>query len=171
MFYQGFLFYEASPDFRHKISFSDLMQHKRRHMIDTLTDKLKKRVIFERSLNQTFSLTAKPAFDGFANPDQVIEHFLHCLNNMCLRVYLCDHYGNQISSNYLRQDDDWSIHPEFKGKNWSSRPYFLKNLVEMDIQQSGHLSDPYLDVQTGIELFTFSYPVANGLYLFADFHA
>lgn len=89
-------------------------------------------------------------------------------SDVCFRLYVCDQYGFQKSSNYVRKNNDWQSHEDYIGKNWSWRPYFLETIVRMQYEKRGILSDLYSDLETQEFIRTFSYPINKELYLFLD---
>lgn len=90
------------------------------------------------------------------------------IENMCFRLYVCSREGIQLSPNCLKQDGKWLILDQYREKNWSWRPYFLENIVKMQYEKKGILSDLYSDLETGETIRTFSYPLKSGDYLFID---
>ena len=90
------------------------------------------------------------------------------IENMCFRLYVCSREGIQLSPNCLKKDGEWHVLDQYQGKNWSWRPYFLENIVKMQYERKGILSDLYSDLETGETIRTFSYPLNSGDYLFID---
>lgn len=101
--------------------------------------------------------------------NQYVQRICARLPQHCFRVYVCNHLGYQLSGNNLKQTHGrWHILAHYRNKNWSWRPYFLKNIVKMEIHQSGFLSDPYMDIETNELIQTFSFPFREDTYLFID---
>jgi len=90
------------------------------------------------------------------------------LDQVALRMYICDEDGFQLSPNMLKKGIDWEMQPEYMRKNWSWRPYFLENMIRMRNDKKGLLSDLYCDIETGEITRTFSYPINAHEYLFID---
>lgn len=87
----------------------------------------------------------------------------------CIRAYICDRKGFQVSANFTRMPEGkFVLEPEFQGKNWAWRPYFTGNLARMDYTRSGCLSDAYIDYGLKREIHTYSLPLGEGRYLFLD---
>ncbi len=86
----------------------------------------------------------------------------------CFRLYICNEKGFQISSNIVQEQGKWQIKEEYKGKNWSWRPYFLENIMKMRHEKRGLLSDQYGDIETGQSIRTFSYRLDDQRFLFMD---
>lgn len=90
------------------------------------------------------------------------------LTDCSFRIYMCDEDGIQLTKNVFKHDGAWIFQPEYIGKNWSWRPYFLENIMRMRTMRKGFFSDLYSDIETGEMIRTFSYPMDEELYLFID---
>ncbi len=90
------------------------------------------------------------------------------LDQIALRIYICDEDGFQKSPNMLNRYNQWVVQLEYLQKNWSWRPYFLENIIKMRNEKKGILSDLYRDIETGETIRTFSYPLNTRDYLFID---
>ncbi|MBO8157615.1 MAG: EAL domain-containing protein [Bacillaceae bacterium] len=91
------------------------------------------------------------------------------VSEFCFRIYICDEDGFQQTGNgFQKHDGHWALHPDYKGKNWSWRPYFIENIIRMNDERKGILSDVYSDIETGELIRTFSYPLNRSQFLFMD---
>lgn len=90
------------------------------------------------------------------------------LENIAFRFYICDEEGFQTSPNIIRKDGKWEVDDSKIGKNWSWRPYFLFNIIQLRHNGKGELSSPYNDIETGETTRTFSMALSNQKYLFID---
>lgn len=90
------------------------------------------------------------------------------MDRIAFRMYVCDEDGFQKSANIFKINNDWVTQMEYKGKNWSWRPYFLENIIKMRNERKGILSDLYSDIETGVTIRTFSFPMNGSEYLFID---
>lgn len=120
---------------------------------------------FHQRISLLFAKESKHAAGSF---DELIKKLAEELNDCCFRIYVCDGDGFQQSSNFLKKDDEWKIQPHYYQKNWSWRPYFLENIMKMQIRKKGFFSDVYSDIETGESIRTFSYPIDQQHYLFLD---
>jgi EAL domain-containing protein (putative c-di-GMP-specific phosphodiesterase class I) len=84
------------------------------------------------------------------------------------RLYICDEDGFQQCGNVMKRNGKWDIIPGYYMKNWSWRPYFLANIMQMRFEKRGRLSDLYADIETGEMIRTFSFPIDDNQYLFID---
>ncbi|WP_433749259.1 EAL-associated domain-containing protein [Falsibacillus pallidus] len=166
-YYQGFFLHKPNGDFTEEhvckkelqSKFEKYIAHEKNKlaMVFRLADRLQEKL-------QQFFLGSKKG----SEPDQSLKSIAEELEDMSFRLYICDENGIQQSSNYFKKDKNWIIQAEYKGKNWSWRPYFLENIVKMNRDQKGLLSDLYSDLETGQNIRTFSYPLKNGQFLFID---
>lgn len=90
------------------------------------------------------------------------------IESMSFRLYICNEEGFQISPNILKKEGNWIVQETYMGKNWSWRPYFLENIVQMKHEKKGILSDLYSDIESGETIRTFSFPLDHNSYLFID---
>jgi EAL domain-containing protein (putative c-di-GMP-specific phosphodiesterase class I) len=98
----------------------------------------------------------------------ILESLAKTFTDMSIRLYIVDDLGYQKSYNYYKVEGKWEAQPEFAGRNWGWRPYFLRNILQMKYDSSGTLSDVYTDVETHQMLRTFSYPINKNHFLFID---
>jgi EAL domain-containing protein (putative c-di-GMP-specific phosphodiesterase class I) len=177
---QGYLFAPAEADYRQPDAFSPLVEqgleeHRRivrasdAHWRD-LGDKLVAsmdagRFPFGRgSLGDAFELSPDDAewYDG------MIERLLPCMPESCIRVYLCRVDGMQLSSNYHYVGGTWTRESEYRGANWSWRPYFLSDLLQLRGASRATVSRPYADLDSRLWIRTISAAVSDKGILFMD---
>lgn len=124
---------------------------------------------FELSMNlnrRLYQLIKK--VDPLENLDQTVFKFACELGDVCYRLYITDEDGFQQTFNVVKCDGIWGIEKEYKGLNWSWRPFFLENIIRMDQEKRGILSDIYSDIETRELIRTFSFPISRHLFLFID---
>ncbi|UJF36518.1 EAL-associated domain-containing protein [Paenibacillus hexagrammi] len=100
--------------------------------------------------------------------DRVIEGITGAVTESCIRIYICQEDGYQISSNFFRGPLGWERSEQYRGSNWIWRPYFISNLLIMDMHKQGILSQVYTDLETSRSIQTFSCVLAEGYYVFLD---
>jgi EAL domain-containing protein (putative c-di-GMP-specific phosphodiesterase class I) len=167
-YYQGFLFAKPSPHLIKDIECLHLFQDQLGKMIQKEIYHLQKKYSFEEELNQIVRQNL-PDIRSYQNYDQYLEHICTRLPIHCFRIYICNRLGFQLSGNHFRDEPySWIIQKNDSDKNWSWRPYFLKNIVSMEINQKGFLSDIYTDIETNEHILTFSFPLQKNIYLFID---
>lgn len=93
------------------------------------------------------------------------------LDGIFVRYYLTDETGFQTSVNVYRVAGEWKVDNKYRGYNWSFRPYFIQTMAAMDVRGRGYLSEDYRDFSSNEVTRTFSYPLPDGMFLFADLSA
>ncbi|RIW29512.1 EAL domain-containing protein [Bacillus salacetis] len=167
-YYQGFYLHKPSRDFlgrdilkeKLKTKCRNYIEHEKRHLkaVYTLTQQL------QREINEQINDLRKHS-DSL---DSLLISLAKNVEEKFFRLYICDENGFQLTDNLVRKKYQWEVFPDFKGKNWSWRPYFLENIIRMQNKNSGLLSDSYSDIETGETIRTFSYPMGGNQYLFMD---
>lgn len=100
--------------------------------------------------------------------DEMIMKVATSCSQYAFRIYICNYEGFQQSSNAEQNSGKWVLLEEGRFKNWSWRPYFLENIVRMNIEKRGILSDLYTDIDRDERIRTYSYPITDELFLFLD---
>jgi len=170
---QGFLFAKAGPDFLPEDSFSALIESELDWNIERMIGQ-------ERYWqNQADELAGNLAQYRISDPgeklsfdeaDAWIERLLPQLGEQCIRIYICNEKGIQLCSNYVRESDrHWRKEEQYRGVNWSWRPYFVPNYVQLN-EEGKHaiVSRPYTDLDTHMWIRTVSALISPECILFAD---
>ncbi|NGP44418.1 EAL domain-containing protein [Bacillaceae bacterium SIJ1] len=149
----------TSQDEALKQTFSRFINHEKK--------KIMKRMDIEKQLQRKMAetLERQKAHQCY---DEWLTHVAADFQNESFRLYVCDRDGFQRSANLVKKEAVWELQKEYNGKNWGWRPYFLENIVRMDMGAKGILSDLYSDIETKQHIRTFSYPISQQLYLFMD---
>ncbi|WP_034815773.1 EAL-associated domain-containing protein [Exiguobacterium alkaliphilum] len=100
--------------------------------------------------------------------DEWLLHIATKLEGKFVRYYLTDRTGFQTSANVYQADAEWRVDNTYRGYNWSFRPYFIQTMAAMRVRGRGYLSDDYRDFSSNEVTRTFSYPLPDGMFLFAD---
>ncbi|SFL74313.1 EAL domain-containing protein [Salibacterium qingdaonense] len=167
-YFQGSYLGRPASSFLDKMTFAETL---RKHFNDFLFFE-KKKIEAQIELTDTLSKRLKQAVHDKQNPEDIDELTLHIaegLKDLSFRVYLCNYEGFQQSGNaFLDEEGAWQYQFEEKNRNWSWRPYFLENIVRMNIEKKGILSDLYTDIHKEERIRTYSYPINENLYVFVD---
>ncbi|MBP3951432.1 EAL-associated domain-containing protein [Bacillus suaedae] len=167
-YYQGYLFAKPQPSPIDRTEFVGEFDDQLERMIQREINRLQIRYNYEKELNTLLKSTLSSVSFTF-DYDQYLTHLCSRLPRECFRVYICNRLGYQLSGNHYRKtNSNWIIQNHYRNKNWSWRPFFLQNIVNMELNQKGFLSDLYTDIDTNELIETFSFPVHKNTYLFVD---
>ncbi|MFA9559141.1 EAL-associated domain-containing protein [Evansella sp. AB-rgal1] len=167
-YYQGFYLGRPNasfvqPDFsKHMIKkeFHRFIEHERK--------KIEAQISLTEKLSTVLKSTVK-TMNLAKDYDEIVLQIAKSLSPFTFRVYICDHDGFQQSSNAIKTPEgNWKLEKESRQKNWSWRPYFIENIVRMNFDKRGILSDLYTDIEKDEMIRTYSYPLESGLFLFID---
>lgn len=100
--------------------------------------------------------------------DEWIQFIAPKLEEVFVRYYITDKTGFQTSANVYCVNGEWRVDNTYRGYNWSFRPYFIQTMAAMDVRGRGYLSGDYRDFSSNEVTRTFSYPLPDGMFLFAD---
>ena len=166
-YYQGYFFSKPQSSLVDRGFLKHQFKEDIHRFIHLEQAKVKREFELAALLNERFRLIS----DGM-QPAPDLDAWLGSLSSRVgdigFRMYITDFEGFQITSNVVKENGEWRIQPDMKGKNWSWRPYFIENLIRMNLENCGILSDPYSDIATGEIIRTFSFPLPGPLFLFID---
>ncbi|PGT79427.1 MULTISPECIES: EAL domain-containing protein [Bacillaceae] len=166
-YYQGYFFSKPQGILIEKNILKERFKKDIYHFIELERKKYKLDYQLSHLLNEKLnSLTQSVPIDH--NLDEWLYKIAVNLKEECFRIYITDKNGYQMTSNGMRVNEDWMLLPALKGRNWSWRPFFIENLIRMDEENKGILSDVYSDIETSESVRTFSFPIDHQLYLFID---
>ncbi|MBN2981389.1 EAL domain-containing protein [Cohnella algarum] len=181
---QGYLFAPAEAEFRPKDDFAqvigeELEEHKRKLQASERIWLQKGKRLFmsiaetgtRERLEETEEVRRDGALSNEASEryDEAISRWLPDLDEDCLRVYLCMDNGIQLSSNHSRSPEGtWRIEKDFRGSDWSWRPYFIPHLSHAEPRTESKISTKYADLDTHAWIRTVSLPIGRELVLFLD---
>lgn len=167
-YYQGPYLQKGSSEFIERKACKEKLMKDMNHFI--LYERKKMEAQFELSNSLTHELKyALKAVEQAETFDSVVLRIAKALNSYTFRVYICNDDGIQESSNAEKTSDgDWVLIKESRAKNWSWRPYFLENIVRMNVEKKGILSDLYTDIERDEQIRTYSYPLNSNQYVFID---
>lgn len=174
---QGFLFAPAEPDFRAPDEFLPLIEKEleahRRQVQAVEREWLDKSIQIAESVRSFgFERLLASASEGGCptaeDADRLIEQWLPQLDDCCLYVYLCRDNGRQLSSTLARkQGGGWRRDEQFRGSDWSWRPYFIPHLLQSN-RRDTKISPKYADLETHAWIRTISICIGREFVLFLD---
>lgn len=163
---QGYLFSKAEPYFQHKDVFKPMLKEEMSLFGQEEFGRYSRLLAVHQKLDALIQTSVRIA--SAEDADQVIEHSIHSVTDNCIRIYICREDGYQMSSNYIRRDEIWSKDESYRGANWTWRPYFISNILMMNLQKQGILSQVYTDLDTSGQIQTYSCALGDGYYMFLD---
>lgn len=166
---QGYLFSKAEAALQPANRYVELLFQEIRLYHDKSYEKFE-RLTYEEQLWNTRMETMMSSPTYWNDPDERIVQLQPLLPMpSCIRIYACWDDGFQVSSNHFLNDDNkWSKDSSFRGTNWSWRPYFIPNILNMKMYKRGTMSTGYVDLDSNRTIHTFSYPATDGMYIFLD---
>lgn len=189
---QGYLFSEARPSFQAANTYLPLVEQELdAHRTRRIDEERQWRELADKQLavlsaagSQLAAAVSSEQVDG------CIESLLQALDERCIRVYVCGENGRQLSSNHVRlcpsypphsRPDThlltatgfaglhrWMRQTEYRGANWSWRPYFIANLFNMEECNGIRISRTYTDLETQQRIRTLSMRTGRDRVLFLD---
>ena len=166
-YFQGYFFAKPAPELIPKDILKNQFRQDIHHFIQLEQSSVKQLFEFSSRLNERLqSVTGEVKIS--ADLDEWLWKISPRVNDICFRMYITDYEGFQITSNIVKEKGEWCFQKEMKGKNWSWRPYFIENVIRMNLENRGILSDFYSDIATGELIRTFSFPLGESRFLFID---
>jgi EAL domain-containing protein (putative c-di-GMP-specific phosphodiesterase class I) len=163
---QGYLFSKAEPQFQHKDAFKSMLKEEMNLFGQDEFQRYSRLLTVHQSMDRLIHSYVRITTSEDA--DRVIENAIDNVSENCIRMYICREDGCQISSNYSRKYEAWSKDECYRGANWTWRPYFISNILMMNLQKQGILSQAYTDLDTSHQIQTYSCALGEGFYLFLD---
>ncbi|WP_456271716.1 EAL-associated domain-containing protein [Bacillus sp. AK031] len=167
-YYQGFYLHTPAEEFIRGDMLKEKLKAKCRQYIEHEKRHLKAVYRLSQTLQREISEQVTELKKLGKDIDTLLLELAKNVEDKFFRLYICDENGFQLTNNLLKTSQEWKSLPQFKGKNWSWRPYFLENIMRMQNRNTGLLSDAYSDIETGETVRTFSYPLGENQYLFMD---
>ncbi|MFB5663088.1 EAL-associated domain-containing protein [Alteribacillus sp. HJP-4] len=167
-YYQGPYLGKPKQEMIKKDAHKESLKKDFRHFINYERKKIEAQMQLSKILSQRLKEEIKDS-KKTADIDELTKSIAVSLEDICFRVYICDNEGFQQSGNAVKRiDNAWEYHAEERNRNWSWRPYFLENIVRMNYEKDGILSDLYADIHREEMIRTYSYPLQEDLYVFID---
>lgn len=163
---QGYLFAKAEPELLPKQAFKAMLKEEMKLFGRQEFERYNSLLTVPQSLDEL--IHASYAIASAADADKLIEQAIAGVSHQCIRIYICREDGYQTSSNYNRREEGWVTDESYRGANWTWRPFFISNILMMNRQKQGILSQPYTDLDTSRPIQTYSCALSEGYYLFLD---
>ncbi|HEY1214134.1 MAG TPA: EAL domain-containing protein, partial [Bryobacteraceae bacterium] len=163
---QGYLYSKAEAELQGRDAFKTVLQAEMNLFSQKESQRYSQLFTISDCLNPL--LNAAVSIQSAEDADHVIEQAIGTVSDNCIRVYICREDGSQLSSNYTRCEAAWRKDERFRGANWIWRPHFVSNILTMNLQKQGILSQVYTDLDTSFQIQTYSCAIGEGCYLFLD---
>lgn len=166
-FLQGYYFSEAKREFIDPTNFKQDLNLSLDKYYRKKTIEIQKLNAWESKIQKSLS-TLDLNFISLESQNS-IKDFLSNANISFFRLYITDSKGIQVSPNYVKTDHIVSEISEYKGKNWSWRPYFFEHKYKSSQNYIDWvISSVYHDISENTFLKTFSKNLDGGCILFID---
>jgi len=171
-FFQGYLFAVPQPNIIERTSCTSTINQ-------GLDEYLDRKSTWQLKINQLtdmMNIFINTALGDLLNthsltyPRDYISRLLPILSDHCLKLYICNSRGQQLTSNYTRNHQQWLVEADYIGRNWCWRPYFFSKVEEAKRTGRGVFSQLYRDLETHKLIYTFVFPVNDSLFLFMDYY-
>lgn len=164
---QGYLFAKAEPDFMPRDRYASMLHEELSLFSSEEFSKFQQLMALEDQFENLFA--SDMTLHDPEKADRLIESVMGMMYANCIRMYICQEDGIQVSSNYTRElGEAWRRDRQFRGSNWVWRPYFIGNIIVMNKRGKGILSSEYTDLDSSCLIQTYSFPLGNGYYMFLD---
>ncbi|MBO8178715.1 MAG: EAL domain-containing protein [Bacillus sp. (in: Bacteria)] len=167
-FYQGYYLQKPQEVFVEKVLLKDKLKQLCQKFITHEKAKIEKVQELASTLNDKMSELIPKFKKQEKDYEGLLKQLAKEFSTMSFRFYVTDENGFQLSPNLFKSGNKWVVYPQYVGKNWSWRPYFLENIMKMRTDQRGILSDVYGDIETSELIRTFAYPIHQHHFLFMD---
>ncbi|WP_100403167.1 EAL domain-containing protein [Bacillus sp. FJAT-42315] len=167
-YYQGYYLQEPCAHFLQEDIQKETLKRKCQEFILHEKRSLEKVYLLAESIQTALQDVVSKYTKQAIAKEQLLVEIGEKFEDMCFRIYICDENGFELTSNYFKKEGSWIFQPEYLGKNWSWRPYFLENILRMRKNRVGLISDLYSDIEKGETIRTFSYALNEREYLFMD---
>ncbi|WP_167356997.1 EAL domain-containing protein [Paenibacillus pectinilyticus] len=163
---QGFLFSKAEPELQRPDAYKSMLEKEMKLFGQEEFSRYSRLLSVHQSLSTLIHTNV--GISTADEADTVIEQTISTVSDNCIRMYICREDGYQTSSNYTRREEGWSKDESYRQANWTWRPYFISNILMMNLQKQGILSQAYADLDTSRQIQTYSCALGEGYYLFLD---
>lgn len=167
-YYQGSYLLHSQTGFLEKSSCKEMLTDHFREFVTFEQKKAKAQFTLLDSIYKTINEQLTQTKRNNDYDDWMLPIAKAC-ETFVFRIYICNEVGVQISSNVEKNENgDWILNEEGLNKNWSWRPYFFENIIQMNMEKKGILSDLYTDIERSELIRTYAYPLPNQRYIFFD---
>lgn len=168
-YYQGEYLMGDSPDLVDPTICRDRLNRDFQRFVQFERKRVQAQLTFTNQINDLFKKILPTINSDDDDYDIIVAKVGQLCDEFVFRVYITNEEGVQLSSNAEKNElGEWQLHQEGKQKNWSWRPYFFENIIRMNVEKKGILSDMYTDIMRNEQIRTYAFPLSKTLYIFLD---
>ncbi|WP_047981806.1 EAL domain-containing protein [Ornithinibacillus contaminans] len=168
-YYQGEYLMGDSPDLVDPTICQDRLNRDFQRFVQFERKRVQAQLTFTNQINDLFKKILPTINSDDDDYDIIVAKVGQLCDEFVFRVYITNEEGVQLSSNAEKNElGEWQLHQEGKQKNWSWRPYFFENIIRMNVEKKGILSDMYTDIMRNEQIRTYAFPLSKTLYIFLD---
>ncbi|MDX1958197.1 MAG: EAL domain-containing protein [Leptospiraceae bacterium] len=165
---QGFLFSKAQESLAEKKSFEPVINELLNSFYQLKVQQIQVQLLWEEKFETLFSEVdwneQKIQGGVLSAPEKIFE-----IDSTIYRFFITDKFGNQLTPNYIKEQNMIKLDWETQHKNWSWRPYFINHLYASTKRLTEWvISEPYTDIKDSTLLRTFSRTIFENRIIFVD---
>jgi len=168
-FYQGFFLSKPLPSIQNATFAHDVFKRCAYTAIVTKQNSIEKKKSLQQKIDRLIEncLQEKPFSSSIISIDDYLYDLCSDIPPYIIRIYVCNKYGFQISSNIEFGDGTVSI-SDFSGRNWAWRSYFVNAFKAINEKQLSYLTSEYRDVSSKDKIYTYVRKIDANTYMFVD---
>lgn len=167
-YYQGFFLSKPQPEIKNNGYKQAAFKNS---LISFIINYQKHNVVKEKTKKEIDSFVdiciRSNAFGDMSDIDENIMNLKDSMPQYIIRIYICNKYGFQVSSNIEFQGETIEL-IDNHNKNWAWRNYFKNAIDEITDDKSSYMTHAYRDIATKDKIYTYVSKINDTIYLFAD---
>ena len=168
-FYQGFFLSKPLPTIENAQFAQDKFKHCAFTSIMSNQGSIDRSISLKETMDKLVDncMEKKPYENSALSLDDYLADICTEVPSYIIRIYICNKYGFQVSSN-IELGDGTIFLADFKNRNWAWRGYFTNAMRAISNSQTSYLTQEYRDVSTKEQIYTYVRKLSAENYLFVD---
>jgi EAL domain-containing protein (putative c-di-GMP-specific phosphodiesterase class I) len=168
-FYQGFLLSEPLPSMKNALFNEQVFKHSMFKSVAECQKSITKSIALKNSLDYIIDqyFEEKPYDEKLHEIDEYFSELCLQMPSCVKRIYLCNKFGYQVSSNMEKGTDTIEL-CDYKNRNWAWRGYFQSALTAISFGQKSYITKSYRDATTKEKIYTYARQVKPDVLMFVD---
>ncbi len=168
-FYQGFFLSKPLPTIENAQFAQDKFKHCAFTSIMSNQGSIDRSISLKETMDKLVDncMEKKPYENSALSLDDYLADICTEVPSYIIRIYICNKYGFQVSSN-IELGDGTIFLADFKNRNWAWRGYFTNAMRAISNSQTSYLTQAYRDVSTKEQIYTYVRKLSAENYLFVD---